>query len=315
MVDAQLVPHALEERDEHIAHHAGVVAGPVVVEGGQIKMLRHDVQLVFAQLRQQILGQNEGVHVGGMEVQTRLTAAGTDEADVELRVVGRQGPAGHKVQEAAKGLGGLGGVGEHGVGDARQADDLRRQAAAGIHKGLEAVGNLPIFQHHGADFGDGLGGDVQAGGLNVEADDFILKGLVLGAVDHDPVVQIVDEVAFNAVKYFYFTLGGMPGIREGLAHAVVGDGDGGMAPGHGLLDDAGGIGKGVHIAHLGMEVQLHALLGIVVRPGRVGDFHDILGAKLHILAVAAQLQIALHPNPHAHGKGAAQGLSLLFLGV
>ena len=96
-------------------------------------------------------------------------------------------------------------------------------------------------------------------------------------MDHDSVVQIVDEVALYAVKYFYFTLGGMPGIREGLAHAVVGDGDGGMAPGNGLLDDAGGVGEGVHIAHLGVKMQLHPLLRIVVHPGRVGDFHDILG--------------------------------------
>ena len=239
-------------------------------------MLRHNVQLIFGQLRQQVLGQNEGVHIGGVKLETRLAAACPDKADIELRVVGRQGTACHEVQEAAEGLGGLRGVGEHGVGDAGKADDLRRQAAAGIHKGLKAVGDLPVFQHHGADLGDGLGGDIQAGGLNVKADDFILKRLVLGAVNHDPVVQIVDEVALYAVKYFYFTLGGMPGIREGLAHAVVGDGDGRMAPGHGLLDDAGGVGEGVHIAHLGMEVQLHPLLRIVVLPSLVGDFHDIL---------------------------------------
>ena len=134
-------------------------------------------------------------------------------------------------------------------------------------------------------------------------------------MDHDPVVQIVDEIALDAVKYFYFTLGGMPGIREGLAHAVVGDGDGGMAPGNGLLDDAGGVGEGVHIAHLGVEMQLHPLLRIVVLSGLVGDFHDILRAKLHVLAVTAQLQIALYANPHAHGKGAAQGLGLLLLGI
>ena len=44
------------ERDQHIAHRGGIVAGPVVVEGGQVQMLRHNVQLVFAQARQQVLG-------------------------------------------------------------------------------------------------------------------------------------------------------------------------------------------------------------------------------------------------------------------
>ena len=44
------------EGDQHIAHRGGIVAGPVVVEGGQVQMLRHNVQLVFAQARQQVLG-------------------------------------------------------------------------------------------------------------------------------------------------------------------------------------------------------------------------------------------------------------------
>ena len=41
-VDAPLMEH-LPERDEHIAHGGRVVAGPVVVKGGQVQMLRHDV--------------------------------------------------------------------------------------------------------------------------------------------------------------------------------------------------------------------------------------------------------------------------------
>lgn len=33
--------------NQHIAHRGRVVAGPVVVEGGQVQMLRHNVQLVI----------------------------------------------------------------------------------------------------------------------------------------------------------------------------------------------------------------------------------------------------------------------------
>ena len=72
---------------------------PVVVEGGQVQMLRHDVQLVLPQARQQVLGQNQGVDIGGMEIQARLGAALADEADVKLRVVGRQGPPVYKFQD------------------------------------------------------------------------------------------------------------------------------------------------------------------------------------------------------------------------
>ena len=44
------------ERDQHVAHRGGVVTGPVVIEGGQVQMVRHNVQLVLAETWQQVLG-------------------------------------------------------------------------------------------------------------------------------------------------------------------------------------------------------------------------------------------------------------------
>ena len=41
-VDPPLMEH-FPEGDQHIAHRGGIVAGPVVVEGGQVQMLRHNV--------------------------------------------------------------------------------------------------------------------------------------------------------------------------------------------------------------------------------------------------------------------------------
>ena len=89
-VDAHLPAHFLKKRDEHIPHHGRVIGGTVVVEGGQVQMLRYDVQLVLVQLRQQVLRQDKGVYVGRVELQPHLPAPLADEADVELRVVGRQ---------------------------------------------------------------------------------------------------------------------------------------------------------------------------------------------------------------------------------
>ena len=186
--DAQLLFHLLEKRDQHVGHHGRIVGGPVVVEGRQVQILGHDVQLELVQLRQEILGQDQGVHIGGVEGKPLPAAAGPDEADVELGVVGRQGAAAHKVQKGRQGLLGGGGVRQHGVGDAGEADDLRRQAAAGVHEGLEAVSDLAVLQHHGADLGDGLPVHLQAGGLDIEADDLVGKVLVLGTVDGDAVV-------------------------------------------------------------------------------------------------------------------------------
>ena len=53
--------------------------------------------------------------------------------------------------------------------------------------------------------------------------------------------------------------GGVPRIREGLGHAVIRNGNGGMAPTNRLLDGLLGIRQGIHIAHLRVEVQLHTL--------------------------------------------------------
>ena len=287
----------------------------MVVEGGQVQMLRHDVQLVLAQLRQQVLRQNEGVHIGGVEVQPHLAAARPDEADVELRVVGRQRAAVHELQERGQRLLQLGRVRQHGVGDAGEADDLRRQPPVGVHEGLEPLRDLAVLQHHRADLGDGLPLHLQAGGLDVEAHDLVGEILLLGAVDGDAVVQIVDEVALHAVEDLDLPLARVPGLGERLHRAVVGDGNGGMAPRRRLLHHLAHVGEGVHGAHLGMEVQLHTLLRGRVLPPLMLDALDAHRLKLYVLAVEGQRQLALHPQPHAVTDGAAQHPGLLLVHV
>ncbi|MPM31494.1 hypothetical protein SDC9_78049 [bioreactor metagenome] len=91
-----LSPQHSEEGDQHIAHRRAVIAGPVVVEGGQIQLLRHNVQLILVQLRQQVLGQNQRVNIGGLKRKTRFFAALPDKADVKFRVVGRQRASVHE---------------------------------------------------------------------------------------------------------------------------------------------------------------------------------------------------------------------------
>ena len=299
------------EGDQHIAHRGGIVAGSVVVEGGQVQMLRHNVQLVFAQARQQILGQDQGVHVGGVKVQPHLFASCPDEADVEFRVVGGQGSSVHEFQEFRQGVLQLGGILQHLVGDAGKADDLRRQAAVGVHEGLEPLGDLAVFQHHRADLRDGLPIHLQAGGLNIEADEFVVQPAVPPAVDGDAVVHVVDEVSLHAVEDLDLVPGGMPGVREGLGYAVIRDGNGGMAPADGLLDDLLRVRQGVHIAHFRVEMQLHALHRGGILPFLVLDDVDVVGIQLNVLAVPGRLHLALHAQPHTGIDLPIQPLGLL----
>ena len=123
----------------------------------------------------------------------------------------------------------------------------------------------------------------------------------------DAVVQIVDKIALHAIEDLDFPLGCMPRIGERLAHAVVCDGDGGMAPGDGLTDGVGGIGQGIHIGHLRVQVQLHPLLGRCIPASLVRDLHDVKGAELNVLAVAGQLHKALYAQPHTDLDGVLQG--------
>ena len=68
----------------------------------------------------------------------------------------------------------------------------------------------------------------------------------------------------------------MVGIREALHHAVVGNGNGGMSPFVSAFYNILGFGNTVHVAHLGMTVQLHSLFHTVVGTcrGKIRDFFD-----------------------------------------
>ena len=137
-VDPLFMEH-LPKGNQHIAHSSRVIAGPVVIEGRQIQMLRHNIQLVLPQPRQKILGQNQRIDVRGVKLQSGLFASRPDKSDVELRIVGRQGAAIHKFQKISQGLFGCGRILQHLVSNACQPDDFRRQPAARVDKCLKTL--------------------------------------------------------------------------------------------------------------------------------------------------------------------------------
>ena len=128
----------------------------------------------------------------------------------------------------------------------------------------------------------------------------------------DAVIHVVDEVSLHAVEDLDLVPGGMPGVREGLGHAVVGDGNGGMAPADGLLDDLLRVRQGVHIAHFRVEMQLHALHRGGILPFLVLDNVDVVGIELNVLAVPGRLHLALNAQPHAGVDLSVQTLGFLF---
>ena len=93
-------------------------------------------------------------------------------------------------------------------------------------------------------------------------------------MDNDPVIHIVYIVALTAVKNLdglvsachlwraLPVLHGVEGICKGLAAAVVRNGDCPVSPGCRLFDSSFGAGKGIHIAHRGVQVQFHPLFAL-----------------------------------------------------
>ena len=130
--------------------------------------------------------------------------------------------------------------------------------------------------------------------------------LVLG--QDDDMVRLVDliieEVAFHAIDDL-----DVVGLvrrdfleqREGLDDAVVGDGNGRMAPLLDGLDELFDRDQGVHVAHDRMQVEFDARRGIMVFPFHctaVG-FHHVVGHEDVVVLVIVVLDIAVDPDVDA----------------
>ena len=130
-------------------------------------------------------------------------------------------------------------------------------------------------------------------------------------MDCHTVIQIVEKVALYTVQNLDLVPCRMPRVRKGLGHAVVGDGNRGMAPSDGGLDDRLGICESVHIAHFGMQVQLHALHRRGILPGLMLNHIDVIGVELNVLAVPGGFHLALNTHPHTGFNGTLQRPGLL----
>ena len=158
---------------------------------------------------------------------------------------------------------------------------------------------------------------VQAGGLDVEADDLAVKGGGSLPVNGNPIVHVVDKVGFHAVEKFDL-FGRVPGVWEGLSHPVVGDGDGRVAPGLRPLDHVPvraqlgpHAGKGIHGGHGGVEVELHPLLrgGVLLHLLlRRSDGHRL---QHHVAVEAVHVETALDLDVHPLFDAVHQGLALV----
>ena len=163
-------------------------------------MFCKQVQLVLVQLGHQILGQNQGIGRGKVVGNALLFAGFPDKGGVEVRIVGHQHTTAHELHEFRQNFGNIGGTLDHIVGDAGEIGNFLGQALVGIHKGLEPIHLFAILQNHGTDLNDPVRPGRKAGSFQVKGNKFPIKGHILAAVDHDPVIHIVDIVALTAIE-------------------------------------------------------------------------------------------------------------------
>ena len=141
-------------------------------------------------------------------------------------------------------------------------------------------------------------------------------------MDHNPVIHIVYIISLAAIKDLdilirarNLCLGrGFHGIGEGLGYAVVRDSDGFMPPGGRLLHRGGGIRQSIHVAHGGMQVQLHPLFSRrqVLAFGQ-GAGSDGIGPEHHFVFKTVLRQLSLNPQNSTHLDMLQNGLCFLGL--
>ena len=151
---------------------------------------------------------------------------------------------------------------DHLVGDACQVRDLKGDRPLRIDKGAEPVHDLAVYHLDRADLDDPVADRAESRRLNVKDDICILQRLI--PCIYGDICQVVHHIAFHPVDHLEWIvwrqcLDIVVRIRERLCHAVVCDRDGGMSPVVRPLYNILYLGHAVHVAHLRMAVELHAL--------------------------------------------------------
>ena len=169
-----------------------------------------------------------------------------------------------------------------------------------VHIGLEFLQNLAIAHLDRRDFRDFLMLRLQAGGLSIKAHKGFCQRRVIGAPHHRYIAGIVDIICLHAVQHLdvnFVAFNGMHGLRKRLRHAMVCDGNGLMSPVLCPLHQVLGGGHAVHGGHVGVQMQLHALLFRCIHAyfllalHNTGGIHDGLFFKVIIADLALYRQV------------------------
>ena len=234
-----------------------IVGRAVMIEGGRLEIGGHRVQLIVFYAGEQGAAHGKRIHIGIGEVPAAAARGAAQEGDVEFRVVGHQhGVRPAEALERFQRLALLELAADHLVRDAGEGRDVRRDGALRIDEPVLLLHHLAAAHADRADLRDAILHGAEARCLNIEHDKLAVEGPLRLPLDgrHHVVAEIglhaVDDLEVAAL--FMDGFHGVHGIREGLGHAVIGDGDGLVAPGGGALDEIRRAGDAIHARHIRM---------------------------------------------------------------
>ena len=210
------------------------------------------------------------------------------EAGIKIGVVRNYGAVARKFEEGTHGLGLARCALYIVVGDAGELRYLGRDVHLGIDEGVEAFLYLAAGKYDGAYLGHSVRARVQAGGLDIKGYHLGINGQITFTVHGERAVNIVDEVALNAVNYLDTVfLPCFPHVGERLADTVVGDGDSRMPPVGGTLDYLGRLCERIKGGKPRMYMKLHSFFLGIVGANMLFALHDMPRLDDHVLVVAA----------------------------
>ena len=266
--------------EENIGQHLCVVDRTVVVELAEPEMLGESIQLHVEKLGQDITRDRDGIDRSIVVFDAEVRARLADETAVERRVVRHEYSVAAEIEEAPDSLLLRRSALYHAVGYAGELDYLSRDRTLGIGKGREAVDDHAVLYLHGADLGDLVVGGVQSGCLEVETHKGAVEPHICLTLYRS--AEVVDKIRLGAVDDLdLFTvaleaLSGVHSVGERLRHAVIGDSYGGVTEISCALYQLASLGDSVHLAHVGVQMELHSLLG------RFVDYFDLLDKRYRL---------------------------------